>query len=210
MNTAPEMPRTRPNKNSITIKKYANRRLYNTATSTYVTLEDLAQMVKAGTEFNVYDAKTSEDLTRSVLTQIIVEEEGKSGASLLPVNFLRQIIGYYGKNMQWLVPHYLDHSMNSLTENQGKFRDYMQSAMQGTIPTPMQNSFGGGLGFQNLEELSKQNLAMFEKLFSPFGEGMKQARHMMQSTAEQQMQTLQQQLQAVHKQLAELSKTTKN
>src|ERR1700749_3674157 len=105
-------------KQSITIKKYANRRLYNTSTSTYVTLNDLAKMVKDGVEFNVYDAKSSEDLTRSVLTQIIVEEEGKAGQNLLPISFLRQLIGFYGDNMQWMVPKYLEQSMQTLSSNQ--------------------------------------------------------------------------------------------
>ncbi|HYE01037.1 MAG TPA: polyhydroxyalkanoate synthesis repressor PhaR, partial [Alphaproteobacteria bacterium] len=94
----------------ITIKKYANRRLYNTATSSYVTLDHLAQMVKDGADFVVYDAKSGEDITRSVLTQIIVEEESK-GQNLLPIGFLRQLISFYGDNMQWLVPRYLDHAM---------------------------------------------------------------------------------------------------
>lgn len=190
------LPKDKP-KGSVTIKKYANRRLYNTATSSYVTLEHLAAMVKDGTEFNVYDAKTGEDLTRGVLTQIILEEEGKGGENLLPVNFLRQIIGFYGNNMQWLVPQYLDHTIKSLTDNQDKFGQYMQNAFTGIFP------------FQALEEVSKQNLAMFEKMFAPFGEGVKQAQQMVQSTAEQQMQTLQNQLMAVQRQLAELSKTTK-
>src|SRR3954451_22764499 len=96
----------------ITIKKYANRRLYNTATSSYVTLDDLAKMVKQGGEFVVYDAKTGEDITRSVLTQIIMEEEQK-GTNLLPISFLRQLISFYGDQMQWLVPRYLEHSMKS-------------------------------------------------------------------------------------------------
>src|ERR1700722_4691641 len=98
---------------TVVIKKYANRRLYNTATSTYVTLEDLAAMVKKGIEFNVYDAKSNEDITRSVLTQIIVEEEGKAGQNLLPISFMRRLIGFYGDNMQWLVPKYLEQSMRT-------------------------------------------------------------------------------------------------
>lgn len=192
-------------KHSVTIKKYANRRLYNTATSSYVTLDHLAAMVKEGTEFNVYDAKTGEDLTRGVLTQIIVEEEGKSGENLLPTNFLRQIISFYGNNMGWLVPPYLDHSIKTLTENQGKFGNYVQ------------NAFGGIFPFQNLEDLGRQNLAMFEKTMSmfgkPFGEGVKQAQQMqqmVQSTTERQMQVLQEQLLAVQKQLSELGKSTKS
>ncbi len=147
-------------KDIITIKKYANRRLYNTATSTYVTLEDLSKMVKQGQEFNVYDAKSSEDITRSVLTQIIVEEEGKSGQNLLPIGFLRQLIGFYGDNMQWLVPKYLEHSMQTLAKNQEQIRGYLQ------------NTFGTMFPFgTTLEQMGKQNLAMFERtmrMFNPF------------------------------------------
>lgn len=148
-------------KQTVTIKKYANRRLYNTATSSYVTLDNLSQMVKEGVEFNVYDAKSSEDITRSVLTQIIVEEEGKAGQNLLPISFLRQLIGFYGDNMQWLVPKYLEHSMQTLSKNQEQIRGYFQ------------NTFGNMFPFgSTLEEMGKQNLAMFEramKMFSPFG-----------------------------------------
>jgi polyhydroxyalkanoate synthesis repressor PhaR len=146
---------------TVTIKKYANRRLYNTATSTYVTLENLSQMVKEGTEFNVYDAKTSEDITRSVLTQIIVEEEGKTGQNLLPIGFLRQLIGFYGDSMQWMVPKYLEQSMQMLTKNQEQIRGYFQSTFGGMFP------FGS-----TLEEMGKQNMAVFERtmrMFSPFG-----------------------------------------
>lgn len=146
---------------SITIKKYANRRLYNTATSTYVTLEDLSKMVKDCVEFNVYDAKTSEDITRSVLTQIIVEEESKSGQqNLLPIGFLRQLIGFYGDSLQWMVPKYLEQSMQALTGNQDQIRNYFQTTFGNIFP------FG-----TTLEEMSKQNLAMFERtmrLFTPF------------------------------------------
>ena len=142
----------------ITIKKYANRRLYNTATSSYVTLDHLCQMVKEGVDFAVYDAKTGEDITRTVLTQIIVEEEAK-GENLLPITFLRQLISLYGDNMQWIVPRYLDHMMSSFATNQ----DRMRQAMQET--------FGGMFPFASLEEVSKQNMALFEsamKAFSPF------------------------------------------
>jgi polyhydroxyalkanoate synthesis repressor PhaR len=147
-------------KPTVTIKKYANRRLYNTATSSYVTLDNLSVMVKEGTEFNVYDAKSGEDITRSVLTQIIVEEEGKTGQNLLPISFLRQLIGFYGDNMQWLVPKYLEHSMQTLSKNQEQIRGYFQSAFGGMFP------FGS-----TLEEMGKQNMAMFERamrLFTPF------------------------------------------
>lgn len=148
-------------KSSVTIKKYANRRLYNTATSTYVTLEDLSAMVKEGVDFNVYDAKTSEDITRSVLTQIIVEEEGKSGQqNLLPIGFLRQLISFYGDNLQWMVPKYLEQSMEALTGNQDKIREMFQTSFGSIFP------FGS-----TLEEMGKQNMAMFERtmqMFNPF------------------------------------------
>src|SRR5829696_2474820 len=111
-----------------TIKKYANRRLYNTGTSTYVTLEDLATLVKNGEDFLVYDAKTGEDITRSVLTQIIFEQEGKEGQNLLPVTFLRQLIRFYGDSMQMLVPRYLEVSLDSLTREQEKFRNHIAQA----------------------------------------------------------------------------------
>lgn len=145
-------------KTPITIKKYANRRLYNTATSSYVTLDHLCQMVKEGVDFAVYDAKTGEDITRSVLTQIIVEEEGK-GQNLLPINFLRQLISFYGDNLQFLLPRYLDQSMESFAQNQQQMRRYMQE------------SFGGMFPFGRFEDMSKQNLAFFEKamkMFVPF------------------------------------------
>ena len=142
----------------VMIKKYANRRLYNTATSSYVTLDDLSRMVKDGREFVVNDAKTGEDITRAVLTQIIVEEEQK-GQNLLPISFLRQLIGLYGNNMQWLVPRYLEHAMATFGRNQEQMRKSLQDA------------FGGLFPFGPLEEMGKQNLALFEKtmkMFSPF------------------------------------------
>src|SRR5579864_7095468 len=117
----------------IVIKKYANRRLYNTATSTYVTLDDLAQMVKAGSDFVVYDAKSGDDITRGVLTQIIVEEEGK-GQNLLPITFLRQLIGLYGGSMQGLVPKYLEHAMTSFAQQQEQMRTAMQKTMGTLFP----------------------------------------------------------------------------
>lgn len=144
----------------ITIKKYANRRLYNTATSSYVTLDHLCQMVKDGLDFVVYDAKSGDDITRSVLTQIIVEEESK-GQNMLPIGFLRQLIGLYGDNMQWMVPRYLEASMQSFSKNQEKMRDYFQGAFGGIFP------FGG------LDEMSKQNMALFERamrMWTPFSD----------------------------------------
>jgi polyhydroxyalkanoate synthesis repressor PhaR len=140
----------------ITIKKYANRRLYNTGTSTYVTLEDLATMVKAGENFVVYDAKTNEDITRSVLTQIIFEQENKEGGqNLLPINFLRQLIRFYGDSMQMMVPRYLEVSLDSLTQQQSKFRDQVSQA------------FGMG-GFGSMEDQVRRNMEMFERTFAMF------------------------------------------
>jgi polyhydroxyalkanoate synthesis repressor PhaR len=139
----------------ITIKKYANRRLYNTGTSTYVTLEDLASMVKTGEDFVFYDAKTCEDITRSVLTQIIFEQENKEGQNLLPITFLRQLIRFYGDSMQMLVPRYLEVSIESLTREQEKFRQQMAQA------------FGVG-AFTSLEEQVRRNMEMFERTFAMF------------------------------------------
>src|SRR5579871_4684406 len=121
-----------PTATPITIKKYANRRLYNTASSAYVTLADLAAMVKAGEDFVVYDAKSGEDITRSVLTQIIFEQENKAGQNLLPITFLRQLIRFYGDSMQMLVPRYLEVSIESFTREQEKFRQQMSQASGAT------------------------------------------------------------------------------
>jgi polyhydroxyalkanoate synthesis repressor PhaR len=143
----------------VTIKKYANRRLYNTGTSTYVTLEDLASMVKSGEDFVVYDAKTGEDITRSVLTQIIFEQEGKEGQQqLLPIAFLRQLIRFYGDSMQMLVPRYLEVSIDSLTREQQKFRDQIAQAFG-------VGSFGS---IGTLEEQVRRNMEMFERTFAMF------------------------------------------
>lgn len=149
-----------PGGTPITIKKYANRRLYNTATSSYVTLDDLCRMVQEKQEFVVYDAKSGEDITRSVLTQIIVEEESK-GHNLLPIGFLRQLIAYYGDSLQTLVPRYLEESMRTFSQNQDEMRSYLHNAFEGVFP------------FGSLEEMGKQNMAMMEKamqMFSPFGQ----------------------------------------
>jgi polyhydroxyalkanoate synthesis repressor PhaR len=139
----------------ITIKKYANRRLYNTGTSTYVTLEDLAGMVKKGEDFVVFDAKTGEEITRSVLTQIIFEQENKEGQNLLPITFLRQLIRFYGDSMGMLVPRYLDISIASLTREQEKFRNQMAQAF-------------GGSPFGAIEETVRRNMEIFERTFAMF------------------------------------------
>jgi polyhydroxyalkanoate synthesis repressor PhaR len=190
-------------KATITIKKYANRRLYNTATSSYVTLDDLAQMVKDGGEFVVYDAKTGEDITRSVLTQIIVEEEGK-GANLLPISFLRHLIGFYGDQMQWLVPRYLEESMSAFASQQEQMRKNLQ------------NAFGGLFPFGGLEEMGKQNMALFEKtmkMFSPFPGGAPGTEEKPPAAAKQKqepdIEELTQRLNALQNQLDALSKKQK-
>ena len=144
----------------VTIKKYANRRLYNTATSSYVTLDHLADMVKQGVEFVVTDAKSGEDITRSVLTQIIVEQENK-GQNLLPIKFLRQIIGFYGDSLGGLVPRYLESSMEAFAENEGHMRRIMQETFKGLFP------------MQRMEEMGKQNMQLFEnamRMFNPFAQ----------------------------------------
>ena len=141
----------------VVIKKYANRRLYNTASSSYVTLEHLSEMVKQNIDFVVYDAKTNEDITRSVLTQIIFEEESQ-GQSLLPIQFLRQLIGFYGNSMQAFLPSYLELSLASFTQQQERMRTQFTSL--GHTP--------GGTVF---DEQVRQNLALFDramKMFSPF------------------------------------------
>jgi polyhydroxyalkanoate synthesis repressor PhaR len=145
----------------VVIKKYANRRLYNTATSAYVTLDHLSQMVKDKTDFVVYDAKSGEDITRNVLTQIIFEEESKGGQTLLPIPFLRQLISFYGDSLQGVVPQYLEMSMSQFARNQEQMRKYLQ------------NAFGFN-PFQQFESMGKQNMAMFEnamRLFNPFAAG---------------------------------------
>lgn len=144
---------------AIVIKKYANRRLYNTATSTYVTLDDLALMVKQGQNFQVLDAKTGEEITRQVLTQIIFDEENKGAQNLLPVNFLRQLIKFYGDQMQGVVPGYLEFSLDNLMKEQDKIRKQMLDAIG--IAGPL----------QGMEEQAKRNMTMFNdamKLFNPF------------------------------------------
>jgi polyhydroxyalkanoate synthesis repressor PhaR len=142
----------------VIVKKYANRRLYNTATSSYVTLDDLAKTIKEGGDFVAQDAKTGEDITRSVLTQIIVEQEQK-GQNLLPISFLRQLISFYGDSMQFLVPGYLEQAMLAFARNQEQMRKNLQATF-GIFP------------FGQFEEVGKQNIALFEralKMLAPHG-----------------------------------------
>ena len=183
----------------VVIKKYANRRLYNTQTSSYVTLDHLAQMVKEGTEFEVQDARSGEDITRSVLTQIIFEEEAK-GQNLLPIKFLRQLIRFYGDSLQAFVPGYLDMSMDSFTKNQGAMRGRIAEALGG--------------GNQMIENLTRQNLAMFERamqMFSPFGATMRSGTEEAaesKSKPSSEVSDLKEEIEAMRRQLAELSKRT--
>ena len=142
----------------VVVKKYANRRLYNTATSSYVTLDDLASLIKEGGDFVAHDAKTGEDITRSVLTQIIVEQEQK-GQNLLPISFLRQLIGFYGDSMQFLVPGYLEQAMVAFGRNQEQMRKSLQATF-GIFP------------FGQFEEMGKQNMALFQRalgMLAPYG-----------------------------------------
>jgi polyhydroxyalkanoate synthesis repressor PhaR len=141
----------------VVVKKYANRRLYNTESSSYITLDTLAEMVRVGRDFVVYDAKTGDDITRSVLTQIIVEEEGK-GRAMLPTGFLRQLIGFYGNSLQGLVPNYLEQAMASFASQQEQVQKAMQQTMGNFFPF-------------RVDEVGRQNMAMVERamsLFSPF------------------------------------------
>lgn len=153
------------------IKKYANRRLYDTGRSSYVTLEDLCEMVKEGHDFVVQDAKTKEDITRSVLTQIILDQESKGEDNLLPTSFLKNLIGFYGDSVQQVVPDYLETTLNMFVENQERVREQINKSLEGmNMPGTMSGSIPGMPS--SLEELNRQNMEMFErtmKMFTPFG-----------------------------------------
>ena len=177
------------------IKKYANRRLYNTGSSSYVTLDDLAAMVKRGEEFLVKDAKTGEDLTRQVLTQIIFEEEAK-GENMLPVNFLRQLIGFYGDAMQPFVPGYLEHSLEALAREQEKIQQQMAAA------------FGGIDLFKASKEMARQNMAMFQQamaMFNPMA-GMKPPSGKQQETAPDRNRASEDEFEQLKQQIAEMQR----
>ena len=193
--------------NPIVIKKYANRRLYNTDSSSYVTLEDLGEMVKAGKEFLVCDAKTGDDITRTILTQIIFEAEGKEGQTLLPISFLRQLISFYGDQVHHLtLPHYLEMSMTSFQENQKQLRKMVEENMPTMFPVA------------NFESLGQQQMAMMEqamKLFNPLsgfnpqnsGEPPKDSAQQSPESSEQSIETMKQQLEAMQQQLERLSRS---
>ena len=185
------------------VKKYANRRLYNTATSSYVTLDDLARLIKEGGDFVVYDAKTGEDITRSVLTQIIVEQEQK-GQNMLPISFLRQLISLYGDSMQFLVPGYLEQAMGAFARNQEQMRDSLRTTF-GMFP------------FGQFEEMGKQNMALFDralKMLSPYARDAKPAaaeppssRGMAEAEEDPRLRRLEAQIEALRQQLEALDHT---
>ncbi len=191
---------TPENGEQIVIKKYANRRLYNTATSRYVTLEQLSEMVKAGQNFAVYDAKTGEDITRSVLTQIIFEEENKGGQTLLPVNFLRQLIGMYGNVMQPFVPNYLETVMETFQKNQETIREKFTGVLS-KVP-----------GLKPFEDIAKQNMALMEKAmqsFVPFPAGKSHAgkeRSKAPAAGSEEVSELRARIDAMQEQLERLAK----
>ncbi len=154
----------------VIIKKYANRRLYNTGTSTYVTLEDLAEMVRKGEEFTVQDAKSGEDITHPVLTQIIFELENREGQNMLPIPFLRQLISFYGDQMQMVVPSYLEQSMIAFAKEQERFREQMKTAMGGIGKSPM-DMMKMTTPMKAIEEQAKRNIELFQnamRMFTPF------------------------------------------
>ena len=158
--TSPSGTPPAPAPTPVVVKKYANRRLYNTETSSYITLDNLADMIRAGRDFVVYDAKSGEDITRGVLTQIIVEEESK-GTSMLPTAFLRQLIGFYGDSLQGVVPRYLETAMSSFARQQQQLRQAVQQSISPFLPA-------------GVEEMGRQNLAMIERamsMFNPFHRG---------------------------------------
>ena len=154
----------RPTSEPIVIKKYANRRLYNTDTSSYVTLDDLCEMVKEGADFIVYDAKSGEDLTRQILTQIIFEQESR-GQNLLPISFLRNLISFYDNNMKEFVPAYLDTAMQSFLKNQEQLQEYMMGKGMMGNSDPMDSISQAAHQF---EEMGKQNMELFNKAFQMF------------------------------------------
>ena len=182
----------------VVVKKYANRRLYNTETSSYVTLEDLAAMVRGGRDFAVYDAKSGEDITRSVLTQIIVEEESK-GRNLLPESFLRHLIGFYGDSLQSVLPRYLELAMAGFARQQEQMRRSVEQAM----------GMGGFLPFGGLEEVGKQQKAMMERAMSLFSPFLPPEPPTPPPTAPQTVEALQSEIESLKRQLDALQGTAK-
>jgi polyhydroxyalkanoate synthesis repressor PhaR len=191
--------------NPAVIKKYANRRLYHTGTSTYVTLDDLAVMVKAGDDFIVVDAKTGDEITHSVLTQIIFDQENKDGQNMLPVNFLRQLIRFYGDSLQAFVPHYLEVTMQTMSQEQEKLREQMKQAF-GASPIGL------------MEEHVRKNMAFMNqafRMFTPFSAttggdssaGSTGASGAAKSSSDEDMLALRKQLVELNQRLSALEKT---
>ena len=174
---------------TVIIKKYANRRLYNTKSSSYITLDHLAKMTREGVDFKVLDAKTGAEITHQILTQIIMEEESVSGEQMLPVNFLRQLIGMYGNSMQGLVPHYLEASMENFRANQSKLRE----------------AFEASLGNNPLAKLAQQNLAVFKAAASAFVPGLADEKAKAKDQSEE-IAALRAQMAEMQKQLDKLGK----
>ena len=186
----------------VVIKKYANRRLYNTGTSTYVTLEDLAQMVKKGEDFLVQDAKSGDDITHSVLTQIIFEQESKTGNTLLPISFLRQLITYYGDQMQMVVPTFLEHSMKTFADQQAQMREQVTRAFG---ETPLTKNLQ--MPMQMIEEQVRRNTDLFRQamqMFSPFGAAGQQAAEVRKAPDSKDLDELKEQLRALQTRLDSL------
>jgi polyhydroxyalkanoate synthesis repressor PhaR len=189
----------------IIIKKYANRRLYNTATSSYVTLDHLSEMVRSGGDFLVLDAKSGDDITRAVLAQIIFDQESRSGQNLLPVQFLRRLINFYGHSMQGFLPSYLDMSMENFSKNQDAWREQLATA------------WGGKMPIATFQDITRQNMALFEqalRMWTPFGQQGGGAKPGKPETAEasadaEGLSDLKKQLEAMQKQIDQLSGTRK-
>lgn len=189
----------------VVIKKYANRRLYNTGTSTYVTLEDLATMVKKGDDFVVHDAKTGEDITHPVLTQIIFELENKDGQNMLPIPFLRQLIGYYGDQMQMIVPSFLEQSMLAFQKEQDRLREQMTSVF---AKTPM-GMVDMGAPMKAMEEQARLNMEMFRKamsMFAPFGAAGEPEKPAAEPERHDDLKDLREQIAAMQRKIEKLAK----
>ncbi len=199
--TKPSDKPSTPAQPPIVVKKYANRRLYNTSSSSYVTLEELAHLLRAGKDFVVFDAKSGEEITRSVLTQIILEEDSK-GRNLLPVGFLRQLIGFYDDNMQPLLPKYLEMSMDHFMQNQEQMQRYLEGTMGRFFPVGQLNDMS------RLNEMTRQNMALWQQaatMFSPFPSGKGGAAPDRLSDAPSDVEAIKRQIAALQAELERLS-----
>ncbi len=184
------------------VKKYANRRLYNTASSSYVTLDDLSKMVRDGDHFVVYDAKTGEDLTRSILTQIILEEDGK-GRNLLPINFLRQLIRYYDDSLRAFLPRYLEMSMENFSDNQEQIRQYIEG------------TFGKFFPINQFEDMTKRNITLFQQAATMFNPAVSERNDASSSPSpktdiSKDIQDISEQIDALQKELSRLKQAQKD